>query len=209
MIQTVILSPIPALRVGLRALLAGDPEIAVAAALASLDDLAAPPGEAGVLIVTAGALDEDALETLAAWAVLWIGDDLEEARVLFERPAWGLLAPDATPEALQAAVRALAEGLSVASAELMQQALALTPRQALPLSPALEEGAEPPEALTGREVDVLRLAAQGLTNKQIALSLGISEHTVKFHVSAIFAKLGVSNRAEAVRNGARWGWVPL
>ena len=66
-----------------------------------------------------------------------------------------------------------------------------------------------PEPLTERETDVLRLAAQGLTNKQIALALAISEHTVKFHISAIYAKLRVSNRAEAVRKGARWGWVPL
>jgi DNA-binding NarL/FixJ family response regulator len=65
------------------------------------------------------------------------------------------------------------------------------------------------EHLTEREIDVLREVARGLTNKQIALALGISEHTVKFHVSSVYGKLGASNRTEAVRKGARRGFIPL
>jgi len=64
-------------------------------------------------------------------------------------------------------------------------------------------------ALTPRETEVLQLLAQGLANKQIALALGISEHTIKFHVSSIYAKLGVGNRTEAVRVGARQGLILL
>ena len=63
--------------------------------------------------------------------------------------------------------------------------------------------------LTARELDVLRLIAEGLANKQIASRLGISEHTVKFHVAAVFAKLRASTRAEAVMNGARRGLIVL
>ncbi len=48
-----------------------------------------------------------------------------------------------------------------------------------------------------------------MANKQIAAALGISEHTVKFHVSSIFTKLNVTNRAEAVRQGVRGGWVAV
>jgi DNA-binding CsgD family transcriptional regulator len=65
------------------------------------------------------------------------------------------------------------------------------------------------EAVTQREMDVLQCIAQGLANKQIAISLGISEHTVKFHLSSLYAKLGATNRTEAVRIGMQRGLVVL
>jgi DNA-binding NarL/FixJ family response regulator len=64
-------------------------------------------------------------------------------------------------------------------------------------------------ALTPRERAVLTHLAQGLGNKQIAAALGISERTVKFHVSAVFAKLGASNRTEAVARAAQAGLITL
>ena len=65
------------------------------------------------------------------------------------------------------------------------------------------------EPLTGRERDVLEWLALGLSNRAIAERLGISEHTVKFHVTSIYGKLGVSSRAEAVRGAARKGLITL
>lgn len=65
------------------------------------------------------------------------------------------------------------------------------------------------EALTAREVEVLELLAEGLPNKSIAARLGITEHTVKFHVSSLFAKLGAANRTDAVRRAVRRGLVTL
>src|SRR5205823_10818692 len=65
------------------------------------------------------------------------------------------------------------------------------------------------EALTPREMEVLRLIAEGLGNKQIAGRLAISEHTVKFHVGSVFAKIRASTRAEAVIIGARRGLIVL
>jgi DNA-binding CsgD family transcriptional regulator len=65
------------------------------------------------------------------------------------------------------------------------------------------------EPLTSREHDVLEQMAAGLSNRQIATALGISEHTVKFHVSAILGKLGVSSRSAAIRHGMRQGLVTL
>jgi DNA-binding CsgD family transcriptional regulator len=65
------------------------------------------------------------------------------------------------------------------------------------------------ERLTARERDVLELVGFGHSNKTIALRLGISEHTVKFHLASIFGKLGVSNRTEAVRRGVRAGLVQI
>jgi DNA-binding CsgD family transcriptional regulator len=64
-------------------------------------------------------------------------------------------------------------------------------------------------ALTPRELSVLRLVAHGLGNKQIASELGISTHTVKYHLASLLAKLGVHSRTEAVTVGVRKGLVPL
>jgi two-component system, NarL family, response regulator YdfI len=78
---------------------------------------------------------------------------------------------------------------------------------------ALADSGEPPglevsdQILTPREIEVLRMIAEGLANKEIASKLGISDHTAKFHTSSIFAKLGASNRAEAVTLGIRQGLI--
>jgi DNA-binding NarL/FixJ family response regulator len=80
---------------------------------------------------------------------------------------------------------------------LIRQAIAANPEEYLV------------EELTEREMEVLELLADGLANKQIALELEISEHTVKFHVSSIYTKLGAANRTEAVRIGARLGLIVL
>jgi DNA-binding CsgD family transcriptional regulator len=64
-------------------------------------------------------------------------------------------------------------------------------------------------ALTARELEVLRLVARGLSNKEIAADLGITLHTVKYHLAAVLEKLGVRSRTEAVSLGIRTGLVPL
>jgi len=70
-------------------------------------------------------------------------------------------------------------------------------------------GDEPVESLTPRELQVLALVADGLANKAIAASLGISDETVKFHLGSVFGKLGASNRTDAVRQALRRGLIPL
>lgn len=67
----------------------------------------------------------------------------------------------------------------------------------------------PIEALTEREHDVLALVADGLSNRDIATALAISEHTVKFHLASTFGKLGASTRTEAVHRGLRLGIIEL
>lgn len=67
----------------------------------------------------------------------------------------------------------------------------------------------PHESLTPRELDVLRLLAEGAGNRAIGERLGISDHTVKFHLSAIFGKLGVSTRTAAVRRALGLGWIDV
>jgi DNA-binding NarL/FixJ family response regulator len=65
------------------------------------------------------------------------------------------------------------------------------------------------EPLTPRETEVLMLVADGLSNRATAQRLGVSDETVKFHLTSIFGKLGASNRTDAVRQALRRGLVPL
>jgi DNA-binding NarL/FixJ family response regulator len=72
-----------------------------------------------------------------------------------------------------------------------------------------ESGERLIEELTGRERDVLALVADGCPNRDIAMRLGISEHTVKFHLASIFGKLGVSTRTQAVRRALDRGLIEI
>jgi DNA-binding CsgD family transcriptional regulator len=67
----------------------------------------------------------------------------------------------------------------------------------------------PVEGLTSREFEVLRLVAEGLHNREIAVRLGVTEHTVKFHLGAIFGKLGAATSTEAVQKGLRLGVIEI
>ncbi len=204
--RVAVVASTPALRSGLRALLPADERIEVIAEAAALSDLS--EADADVLLVASDEFSaEVATAALADYeappAILLMSEDTQAARLMLGLPlrAWGLLPPDAGEEELLAAVFAVHEGLLAASPALIQPLL----------GPALaaEEQAELEEELTEREGEVLQLLAHGFQNKQIALELRISEHTVKFHVSAIYAKLGVTNRTEALRRGARLGLITL
>ena len=86
----------------------------------------------------------------------------------------------------------------------------LGPAVEWPAATGPDDGDERPvESLTAREREVLVLLADGVGNRDIAQSLGISEHTVKFHLGAIFGKLGASTRTEAVRRALRLGLIDL
>lgn len=141
--------------------------------------LAADLGEADVVLATAGEADE--LPPRVPRVLLGADASLTGAQAL--------LPESASDEQIVAAVHAVAAGLTV--------------RPAGPESPTL------PETLTPRELQVLRLAATGLANKQIAARLEISEHTVKFHLASLMGKLGAGSRTEAVTAGIRQGLVLL
>ncbi len=193
-----ILAPALALRVGLREVFGGQPDLEVVADASQPGELP----EVDVLVLTsADYLTELGLEPPP---VLLLTDDPESAAGLLDLPVWGVLSLDASQEEMAAAVRALGEGLCTGSPSLLGE---LLQRTAYALTP--EEAEMVVDPLTTREREVLQLAAEGLANKQIALKLEISEHTVKFHLSSLYAKLGVTSRTEAVRSGARRGWVVL
>ena len=114
--------------------------------------------------------------------------------------ATGLVYRDAAAERIAAAVVAAMQGLVVIEPEL-SASLSGAP-------PASTRDGET-GGLTPREMQVLRLVADGSSNKSIAYDLDISEHTVKFHVNSIMSKLGVHSRTEAVMNATRSGLLPL
>ena len=129
------------------------------------------------------------------------------ARVVADQGlGFGALQRDATGEEIVAAISAVAGGLITLDRRLASDLLA-TPER--PQAPMPERLADAEEALTAREVEVLQLLAEGLPNKLIAAQLHISEHTAKFHVSAIMLKLGAASRTEAVTLAARRGLLIL
>lgn len=207
MIRLAILASTPALRSGLRALLAADERVEIVAEGVSAADLDELDGLDVILVanpeVSLDALRANLQQSDSPPALLILSDEPQTARSLPSLPvrAWGLLPTDVGEEELLAAVFAVHEGLLTAAPGLMQPLLG-------PLT-ELDAVEELSEELTDRESEVLQFLAQGMANKQIALHLSISEHTVKFHVSAIYAKLGVTNRTEAVRRGARLGLIVL
>jgi DNA-binding NarL/FixJ family response regulator len=153
-------------------------------------------GDAERILVSA-----DALASLGSRAVVAIADDVRPARALGSSPlrGWALVTRDAGPTELRAATAAAAHGFTVVPSALLAAG-----------SPARERELDAsPESLTPREGEVLDLLAQGLTNRQIAERLGISEHTAKFHVAAVSAKLGAASRTDAVTRGVRRGLVTL
>ncbi len=191
MIRVLLNISSPALRAGLQALLATDASIKV------VNDSLDEESEADVIITSASPasfLGREPAAPSSAGVLLLSGDPLPVEEMKRLPHVWGVLPVDSSAEELTAAVRALSQGLIVGAPQLL-----------------FESDSEPIERgpLTERELEVLNLLARGLANKQIAVELGISEHTVKFHVSSIYAKLNVTNRTEAVRAGLRGGWIAL
>lgn len=209
-------------RAGLAALVAADAGFTVTGSAAHLSELAFEGAERplpDVIVVDAERRVEESLAALrsfatgaeegeAAPAFVLIGAD-EGGRVMDALRTGlvrALLPRGASGPQIIAALGAVSAGLVALDAETFT-ALLSAPLQTADerLPPA---GAEP-DALTPREREVLHLLASGLSNKEIAWQMKISEHTVKSHVASIFAKLEVSTRTEAVTQGIRKGLIMM
>jgi DNA-binding NarL/FixJ family response regulator len=202
-----VVAATPTMRAGLRSMLEaaeqGGVRVVGEASTNAAPEAFAGDSEADVFLVA----DDEAFEA----AALAVTDEATQSLVLLSEDdgaatrlralplrGWGVLPPDAPPEELGAAVFAAAQGLTVLPRQLAERLLH---------GPTtVEELSEP---LTTREREVLELLGHGLSNRLIARELHISEHTVKFHISSLYSKLGVGNRAEAVSQGARRGLISL
>lgn len=175
----------------------------------------AAPGES----VYAAALDLDERIVGGAPGILLLADVRAERGwegEALEAGAAGVLPADATGEEIAAAVLAVGAGLVVLPRSAVRTLVRAAGRGRGGVAQAVAVGGTGADrssssvaALSGRERQVLALLAEGLPNKVIAPRLGISEHTVKAHVAAIFEKLGAGTRAEAVVTAARQGLLML
>jgi len=194
-----VIAPTPALRLGLRAMLAQSDET-----LEVLEAANDRQEAADVLVVA----DPDDLASLAHnsdQGVVVLADDDAVVALLRSLPlrGWAIVPTDATADELRAAVLAAAHGM-------IALPLAMAGHVA-PATSALRSADAPDlrQPLTPRELEVLELVSRGLPSKLIAQSLAVSESTVKYHLSSIYAKLGVASRTEAVSRAARLGLITL
>jgi two-component system nitrate/nitrite response regulator NarL len=130
--------------------------------------------------------------------VLALVEDEASARAVLSAGACGAVLRSVKPTTLYAALWAIAHGLTVSERAFWH-----------PPTPAERRRPATPGDFTPREQEVLALLSEGLPNRAIAERLGISRHTVKFHVNALLQKLGVARRTEAVVRAARLGLVVL
>jgi two-component system nitrate/nitrite response regulator NarL len=204
-LRVVVVSDDPLARTGIALLLGGQEGLHVAGQVGVDEDWADPEeGEVHAAVWDLGLGLRSGLERLrglgpATPPVVAIVADETDAREALAAGARAALPRTADGDRLAAAIRAAVQGL-VALDDSFAAALL---RDAPPVAPEL------PESLTPRETEVLQLLSQGLANKAIASRLGISDHTVKFHVNAILGKLGVQSRGEAIVQAVRLGLVAL
>jgi NarL family two-component system response regulator LiaR len=145
-----------------------------------------------------------AIHPATAVLVLTAYDDDQYVFALLEAGAAGYLLKDVHTDELIKAIRAVYAGESVLHPAIARKVIN---RFAQPTDKRREESTV--EQLTERELEVLKLAAKGMTNRQIANELTLSIHTVQAHLSNTFGKLGVGSRTEAVLYGLREGWLTL
>jgi two-component system, NarL family, response regulator YdfI len=215
MIRVLVSASVAAMRAGLEALLSSSPNLSVVRPTMRGATLAQSVAELHPDVILLD-LDWRAADPIAALPPAEGDPDAPALVVLADMPqsAWiadalrtgvhAILPRDATPGEIVAAVQSASLGLITLHPDV---AAALAPAIATPARVFTPVQGVP--ALTPREVEVLEMLAQGLGNKIIARQLGISEHTVKFHISSIFAKLNATSRTEAVTIGARMGLIML
>ena len=211
MIRVFIIAQELAVRVGLRSLLMSDDQMQVTGEAAYPDGQENMWSDCDVIIWSPSSLADpggtrselESIQPGSLAALLLIHDDPRAIEVLsrLKLRGWGMLSPEFSQAELIAGVIAVYEGLVVVNPIWMHELS--SPRS------LRAEDDDMVEPLTGREAEILQLLALGLTNKQIAARLGISAHTVKFHVSSIFAKMQTTNRTETVKLGIKTGLITL
>jgi len=205
-VRVLVAADTAVVRAGLEAVIAQAPSLSLVASvgLAALAERIRELQPEIVLLAQRGAAEEPLESLLSSGPVFLLLTDREDAATITSSLQSGLRAVlplDSAAHEIAAAIGAAMEGLVVLHPDILASLQIAEP------SPRAAIG--PNAALTPREIEVLRMLAEGLANKSIAWKLGISEHTVKFHITSIFAKLNVSSRAEAVAIGMRRSLILL
>ena len=158
-----------------------------------------------VIVIDSDSIRDLLLEPISEAAIVLL-TEVSDARLVARLLRIGvraILSRESDPDNVLSAIYAVYDGLVLLSTATAESLAAVYGDQ------PLEVEDEMSEEITSRETDVLRMLAEGLVNKEIAARLGISEHTVKFHISSILDKLGASTRTEAVTLGIRRGLIPI
>jgi DNA-binding NarL/FixJ family response regulator len=158
-----------------------------------------------VIVIDSDSIRDGLLEPTYHAAIVLLTEisDARSISHLLRSGVRAILSRESGPEEVLSAIYAVHDGLVLLSPPAAETLAAVYGDQ------SLEFEAELSEEITSRETDVLRMLAKGFVNKDIAVRLGISEHTVKFHISSILDKLGASTRTEAVTLGIRRGLIPI
>lgn len=219
LLKIVILAHIPLIREGLRALLADERDFRVTTLAPSdeiIDELLAAAPHALLLDVQVleregWNLLEDLRRALPALTTLIIGDDAQDQRVAHALTlgARGFLLRETSAQEMANALRAAHSGVIVLHPQIATALLETARTNENERGENESSANDLIEPLSERELDVLRLMTRGMANKQIAAELFITEHTVKFHIRAILAKLGATNRTAAVTLSLQKGLVSL
>jgi two-component system, NarL family, response regulator YdfI len=161
--------------------------------------------ELDVIVIDSDSIHDLLLEPISEAAIVLITEvsDARSVARLLRIGVRAILSTESDPDNVLSAIYAVYDGLVLLSTATAESLAAVYGDQ------PLEVEDEMSEEITSRETDVLRMLAEGLVNKEIAARLGISEHTVKFHISSILDKLGASTRTEAVTLGIRRGLIPI
>ena len=209
MIRVLIGARSEVVRAGLASLLTADPRFQVVGTF-SIDDLTRVEDlQPEVVLLDLDSPSDESLSAaiqsggaLVNSSLMILTEDPESLAVdVLGSGLRAILPRYATPEEIIAAIQAAATGLVALHPDIFDSMLSrIRPGQQSELDPS-------GQILTPREIEILRMIADGLGNKEIASKLSISDHTVKFHISSIFAKLSASNRAEAVTLGIRHGLI--
>jgi DNA-binding NarL/FixJ family response regulator len=205
-LRVVVAAGYPSVRAGLSMLLGRSPDIqAVESGPAFVESAENAPD---AIVIDVNSTGEEAIDALSdaypSVPLVLIGGDPASDGPGLSAGAVAYLPPEADAATLAAAVRGVALGLTVVDPALIVAA-GVHIHSRSPADPAVPAG----EPLTVREREVLELVAAGLPNKTIARELGISEHTAKFHVGSLLAKLGAASRTEAVTIATRRGLLAV
>ena len=194
-------------RGGLESIVRGHPEFHLAGSFGTVASLAsfARSTELDVIVIDSDSIRDLLLASTSGAAIVLLTEvsDARSVSRLLRSGVRAILSRESDPDDVLSAIYAAYDGLvllSTPAAESLAGVYGDHP---------LEPDAELSQEITSRETDVLRMLAEGLVNKDIAAGLGISEHTVKFHISSILDKLGASTRTEAVTLGIRRGLIPI
>jgi two-component system, NarL family, response regulator YdfI len=206
--SVVIFSSSTVLRAGLEAVVEGSNGFAVVGQAATIAELHGRLRESAPDVVVAdlpGEAREAVQEILDQSPAIVIFTDAGDGSWLEDSVrlgGWAILGRDASPDKIVAAIGAAASGLVALDSEPVAMLTSAIPALRRPDGPSSE-------SMTPREQEVLGMIAEGLGNKTIAYRLGISEHTVKFHVGSIMRKLDAASRTEAVTTGVRQGLISV